>query len=667
MPRGSTMVKVAVAVAAFSASAAPGSAFLAPPALPSYSSRASAVGEQQQQQKRSSSSVLQMIAQPPVKPQKLDKINILKQNSEALREPVRTQMQTEEISISHDAYQILKFHGSYMQDDRSLRKKGQEKAYSFMLRLKMPAGVCSPELYTLLDDLSREYGHGHLRLTTRQTFQLHGVAKHNLKTVIKASRAIMQVGSSTVGGCGDVNRNIMCTPAPIVNRPEYVYARQYTKILAELLRPLSSAFTELWLDGEKAATVEWRDDVDKVPGLDVDQEMVKDNGRGIVLNHPVEPLYGDLYMPRKFKIGVTVPGDNSIDMYTNDIGLVAIVDANGELEGFNVAVGGGMGRTHGKDTTFARAADDMGFVPKEDILEHCKAILAAQRDHGNREIRANARMKYLVHELGVDRFRQLVESYTGKKVQPWRNMQDWKYSDWLGWHEQGDGKWFLGVNIENGRVIDRTETGVMLKSALRALVDKYRLTMVCTPNQSVILRDISPEHREGVEAILSSYGVKPIEQIDPLTRLSMACPALPMCGLAITEAERRMPSYVERIRTMLDTVGLADEEIMVRMTGCPNGCARPYMAELAFVGDGPDMYQVWLGGSPGNTRTAYIYTNRMKDADMEATIEPILRAYKATRQNAPGTSYPEAFGDWCHRLEMGGVQSAADKVAKAAA
>lgn len=664
----STMATVAVAMALYSG-AAPASAFLAPATLSRLSSTShsyggghgAAVGAA-----RGSASVgggaaavaasLQMVAQPPVKPQKLDKINLLKQNSEALREPVRSEMQTEEISISHDAYQILKFHGSYMQDDRSLRKKGQEKAYSFMLRLKMPAGVCAPELYTLLDDLSREYGHGHLRLTTRQTFQLHGVAKHNLKTVIKS---IMQIGSSTVGGCGDVNRNIMCTPAPIVGRPEYVYALEYTKILAELLRPLSSAFTELWLDGEKAATVEWRKDVDKVPGLDVDKEMVEDNGRGIVLDHPVEPLYGDIYMPRKFKIGVTVPGDNSIDMYTNDIGLVVITGANGELEGFNVAVGGGMGRTHGKDTTFARAADNMGFVPKEDILEHCKAILAAQRDHGNREIRANARMKYLVHELGVDRFRQLVESYTGKKVQPWREIPEWKYSDWLGWHEQGDGKWFLGVNIENGRVIDRTETGVMLKSALRAVVDKYGLTMVCTPNQSIIFRDIAPEQREGVEAILDSYGVKPIEQIDPLTRLSMACPALPMCGLAITEAERRMPSYVERIRAMLDTVGLADEEIMVRMTGCPNGCARPYMAELAFVGDGPDSYQVWLGGSPGNTRTAYIYTNRMKDATMEGTIEPILRAYKATRQNAPGSNFPEAFGDWCHRLDKAGVESAA--------
>lgn len=597
-----------------------------------------------------------MVAQPPVKQQKLDKINLLKQSSEALREPLRTDMGTEELFISHDAYQILKFHGSYMQDDRSLRKKGQDKAYSFMLRLKMPAGECPAELYTLLDDLSREYGHGHLRLTTRQTFQLHGVSKHNLKTVIKS---IMQVGSSTVGGCGDVNRNIMCTPAPIVNKPEYGYAQQYTKILAELLRPMSSAFTELWLDGEKAATVEWRKDINNVPGLDVDNEMVADNGRGIVLDHPVEPLYGDIYMPRKFKIGVTVPGDNSIDMYTNDIGLVAITDHKGDLEGFNVAVGGGMGRTHGKDTTFARAANDMGFVPKDDILEHCKAILAAQRDHGNREIRANARMKYLVHELGVDRFRQLVESYTGKKVQPWRELPEWKYSDWLGWHEQGDGKWFLGVNIENGRVIDRPETGVMLKTALRAIVDKYGFTMVCTPNQSVLFKDIKPEQREGVEAILTSYGIKSIEQIDPLVRLSMACPALPMCGLAITEAERRMPSYLDRLRVLLDRVGLGDEEIMVRMTGCPNGCARPYMAELAFVGDGPDSYQVWLGGSPGNTRTAYNYVERMKDPKMEELVEPILRAYKAGRQNVPGTPFPEAFGDWCHRLGKEGVSAAA--------
>ncbi|CAM9910680.1 unnamed protein product [Ascophyllum nodosum] len=399
-----------------------------------------------------------------------------------------------------------------------------------------------------------------------------------------------------------------------------------------------------------------------MPGMDVDAKMVEDNGRGIVVDNPIEPLYGDIYLPRKFKIGVTVPGDNSIDVYTNDIALVVITDANGQLEGFNVAVGGGLGRTHGKDNTFARAADNMGFVPKEDILEHCKAILAAQRDHGNREIRANARMKYLVHELGVDRFRQLVESYTGKKVQPWREISDWKYSDWLGWHEQGEGKWFLGVNIENGRVIDRKETGVMLKSALRAIVDKYRLTIVCLPNQSVIFKDIAPEQREGLEAILASYGIKPVEQIDPLLRLSMACPALPMCGLAITEAERRMPSYIDRIRTMLDRVGLHDEEIMIRMTGCPNGCARPYMAELAFVGDGPDSYQVWLGGSPANTRTAYPFAQRMKDAAMEDMMEPILRAYKATRQSAPGTSFPEAFGDWCHRLGTDGVKSASSTV-----
>ncbi|CAM9333194.1 unnamed protein product [Discosporangium mesarthrocarpum] len=648
-----TMANMAplIATLATSVLAAPASGFVAPSTMSQFVASSSTQrvtpGAGKQQAKG-----LQMVAQPPVKPAKLDKVNILKQNSHSLRDPLRSEMATEEIFINHDAYQILKFHGSYMQDNRDMRTKGAQKDYSFMLRLKMPAGVCTAELFTLLDNLSNEYGHGHLRLTTRQTFQLHGVAKHNLKHVIKA---IMDVGGSTVGGCGDVNRNIMCTPAPLM-KPEYVYARQYTKTIAELLRPLSSAFSELWLDGEKAATVEfWRKDMLDV---DVDAAMLSDNGRGIILNHPTEPLYGDLYLPRKFKIGVTVPGDNSVDLYTNDIGLIAITSPNGDLEGFNVAVGGGLGRTHNKETTFARAADHMGFVPKEDILEHVKAILAAQRDHGNREVRANARMKYLVHTLGINRFRQLVESYSGKTVQPWRPIPEWRYSDWLGWHEQGDGKWFLGVNVENGRVIDRPEEGMMLKTALRAVTDKYHLTMVCTPNQSVLLKDILPEQREGVEAILTANGIKPIEQIDPLLRLSMACPALPMCGLAITEAERRMPSYIERIRAVMDRNGLGDEEVMIRMTGCPNGCARPYMAELAFVGDGPNSYQVWLGGSPGNTRTAYAYAERVKDADMEKLVEPILRAYKQTRQNVPGKTFPEAFGDWCHRLGKEGVTAA---------
>lgn len=596
-----------------------------------------------------------MIAEPPTKPVKLDKVNLLKLNSQNLRDPVRFEMATDEIFINHDAYQILKFHGSYMQDDRDKRTKGADKAYSFMLRLKMPAGECTPELYRLLDDLSNEYGHGHLRLTTRQTFQLHGVAKSNLKHVIKS---IMQVGSSTVGGCGDVNRNIMTTPAPITNKPEYVHARHYTRLIAELLRPMSQAFTELWLDGDKAASINqyWRQDFN---GIDIDAEMLKDNGRGIILDHPVEPLYGDLYLPRKFKIGVTVPGDNSIDLYTNDIGLIVVTDpTTGALEGFNVAVGGGLGRTHNKDTTFARAADHMGFVPADQILECCKAILAAQRDHGNREVRANARMKYLVHTLGIDRFRTLVESYLGSPIQPWRPLPEWRYSDWMGWHEQGDGKWFYGFNIEQGRVIDKPDGGPAIKTALREVVDTFGFPMICTPNQSLIFKDIAADQRAPLEALLLKHGILPIEQIDPLTRLAMACPALPMCGLAITEAERRMPATIERVRTLLDGMGLGDEEIMMRMTGCPNGCARPYMAELAFVGDGPDSYQLWLGGTPQCDRVGYPFMDRMKDANLESTLKPILSAYKQGRQVPAEAAGPESFGEFCARLGKSGIEAA---------
>merc|ERR1712070_1268538 len=382
---------------------------------------------------------------------------------------------------------------------------------------------------------------------------------------------------------------------------------------------------------------------------DIDEKMLKDTGRGIILDHPKEPLYGDRYLPRKFKIGVTVPGDNSLDIYTNDIGVVVITDDDGVLEGFNVMVGGGMGRTHNKETTFARAADHMGFVPKEDIYECMKAILAAQRDHGNRDVRANARMKYLVHTLGIEKFTTLVESYCGNPIQSWREMAEWKYNDWMGWWEQGDGKLFYGLHIENGRVKD--EGQFRLKTALRVLVDKYNLTMVMSPTQSIIMKDIDPKDRADIEAILSEHGLDPIEAIDPLNRLSMACPALPLCGLAQTEAERIMPSYLERFRSLLEKMNIGDEEVLIRMTGCPNGCARPYMAELAFVGDGPKSYQVWLGGSPVLTRTAFPFMAKMKVDDMENTLEPILAFYIEKRQEF------EAFGDFCHRVGANAIEA----------
>lgn len=587
----------------------------------------------------SAGSQLNMVLEMPKK--QISKLEQLKVASDHLTNPLLEQLKTEEISVSKDAYQILKYHGSYQQSDRE--KKGRPKDYQFMLRLKQPAGELAPELYRLIDDLSREYGQGDLRATTRQCFQIHGILKGSLKTVISS---IMNIGSSTVGACGDVSRNVMTTPAPF-KTPDYEYAREYSKVFAQLFRPMTPSFSSIWLDGEKAATVEtWAKEVEH---FNVDEVMTYDNGRGIILPDATEPLYGDRYLPRKFKIGVTVPGDNSLDIYTNDIGVVVICNDAGELEGFNVMVGGGMGRTHGKETTFARVADHLGYVPKEDIMEVMKAILAAQRDHGNRDVRANARMKYLVHTLGIDNFRSLVESYCGNPIQSWREMAEWKYNDWMGWWEQGDGKLFYGLHIENGRVKD--EGQFRLKTALRVLVDKYNLTMVMSPTQSIIMKDIDPKDRADIEAILSEHGLDPIEAIDPLNRLSMACPALPLCGLAQTEAERIMPSYLERFRSLLEKMNIGDEEVLIRMTGCPNGCARPYMAELAFVGDGPKSYQVWLGGSPVLTRTAFPFMAKMKVDDMENTLEPILAFYIEKRQEF------EAFGDFCHRVGANAIEA----------
>jgi sulfite reductase (ferredoxin) len=522
-----------------------------------------------------------------------------------------------------------------------------------MLRTKTPCGEIPPALYKTLDGLADQYGQHDLRATTRQAWQLHGILKGNLKTVIST---IMAAGSSTIGACGDVSRNVMCSPAPF-KTPAYEYARQYSKVMAELFKPQSSALTQLWEGEEKVAEMEyWMKDL-QAAGIDVQAAMLKDTGTGIITSDPVEPIYGNRYLPRKFKIAVTVPGDNSLDIYINDIGLVVITDdQTGKLLGFNVMVGGGMGRTHMKDTTFARVADHFGFVPAEDVMELCKSILAAQRDHGNRDVRPNARMKYLVHNLGIDNFRKLVETYFAKPVQPWREIAEWKYHDWMGWHEQGDGQWFLGINVEQGRVKDFN--GVNVKKALRRIVDELDLTMILTPTQSIIFRDVAPEKRARLDAILSEEGILAIDQVEPLTRLSMACPALPLCGLAVAEAERRMPEWVANFRALMNRLGLEKEQIMMRMTGCPNGCARPYMSEVALVGDGPDSYQVWLGGSPVLTRVSATYKDRVKWATMDDTLEPILVHWRDSRQ--PG----EAFGDFCHRIGVAGLTAFADSYKK---
>lgn len=569
----------------------------------------------------------------PIPPQKskLSKVEGIKERSNYLREPLATELLEDTTHFSEDAVQLLKFHGSYQQDNRDNRVKGQEKDYQMMLRTRNPGGFVPPQLYLALDRISDEYGNHTMRVTTRQGFQLHGILKKNLKSAVSA---IVSSMGSTLGACGDLNRNVMAPPAPYKNRVEYQYAWDYANKIADLLTPQTGAYYEIWLDGEKVMSAEEAPEV---------KEARLRNNNGTNLPDKEEPLYGTQYMPRKFKCCVTVPGDNSVDLYTQDVTLVVMTDDRGELQGFNVLAGGGLGRTHNKEETFARMADEIGYVSKEDVYDLVKAIVATQRDYGDRANRRHARMKYLLHDWGVDKFRSQVEEYFGKSLEPYRELPPWKYQDYLGWNEQGDGKLFLGISVENGRVKD--DGNFCLKTALRQIVEQFQLPMRLTPNHNVIFYEIEPGLKEKIQDILdrNSIVTNP-ESIDPLTRYSMACPAMPTCGLAITESERALPGILNRIRALLDKLGMGDEQLVIRMTGCPNGCARPYMAELGFVGIVPETYQIWLGGTPDQTKLAQPYLDKLPIADLESFLEPLLVYFK--QEKKPG----ESFGEFCDRV-----------------
>ncbi|MBW4625691.1 MAG: sulfite reductase, ferredoxin dependent [Brasilonema octagenarum HA4186-MV1] len=574
---------------------------------------------------------------PPTTSRKPSKVEAIKERSNSLREPVATEILQDTTHFSEDAIQILKFHGSYQQDNRDNRVKGQEKDYQFMLRTRNPGGFVPPQLFLTLDKLADEYGSNTLRVTTRQGFQMHGILKKNLKA---AFAAIIKNMGSTLGACGDVNRNVMAPPAPFKNKPEYQYAWEYADNIASLLTPQTGAYYEIWLDGEMAISAEENPEV---------KAAREKNGTGTIFHDKEEPLYGTYYMPRKFKACVTVPGDNSIDLYSQDLTLVVITNDKEELEGFDVFAGGGLGRTHNKEETFARVADPICYVDKNDVYDLVKAIVATQRDYGDRTDRRHARLKYLIHDWGVDKFRSQVEEYFGKSLAPFKKLPEFKYHDFLGWNEQGDGKLFLGISIDNGRIKD--EGDFQLKTALREIVEKYNLPIRLTPHQNLVLYDIEPKNKQAIQKILSSHGVifEP-EKIDSLVRYAMACPALPTCGLAITESERAIPGILERIRALLDKTGLPNEHFVVRMTGCPNGCARPYMAELGFVGSAPESYQVWLGGSPNQTRLALPYMERLHDNDIETQLEPIFVYFKQQRQTE------ETFGDFCDRMGFDAIR-----------
>ena len=577
------------------------------------------------------------MVQTPIQ-KKVSKVEQLKDRSNYLREPLLSELKEDTTHFSEDAIQILKFHGSYQQDNRDNRVKGQEKDYQMMLRTRSPGGFVPPELFLALDRLSEEYGNHTLRITTRQGFQIHGILKKNLQEVIKS---ILNNMGSTLSACGDVNRNIMSPPAPFKNKPEYQYAFEYANNIADLLNPQSGAYYEIWLDGEKAISAAEAPEV---------KAARQSQGKGMIVENSLEPIYGEHFLPRKFKICVTVPGDNSVDVYTHDISLVVMTNKKGELQGFNVMAGGGLGRTHNKEETFARICDELGYIDKADVYDLVKAIVATQRDYGDRTNRRHARMKYLIHDWGLAKFKAKVESYFGKELKPYKKLPEWQYQDFLGWYEQGDGKWFFGIGVENGRIKD--EGAFQLKSALREIVQQLNLPMRLSPNHNVILCEISPEQKETVENILQDRGIETDPSaIEPLTRYSMACPALPTCGLAVTESERALPGITDRIRTLLNKLGMADEHFVMRMTGCPNGCARPYMAELGFVGSAPGKYQIWLGGTPNQTQLAQPYEQKMPVEELENFFEPIFAFFQQNRQSQ------ESFGSFCSRVGFAAIRN----------
>ena len=573
-----------------------------------------------------------LVPDPGTIPQ-ASKFEQLKAGSGHLREPLATELENDLPNFSEAAVQILKFHGSYQQDNRDNRRKGEEKDWGMMLRLRSPAGRIPAALYLALDDLSEQFGNDTMRATTRQAIQLHAIAKQDLREVIGT---IVRHMGSTLAACGDVNRNVMAPAAPY-QAHGYPVARRLADEIADLLAPKAAAgaFLELWVDGEKRYKIR--------PSVPVNRHRRSQQQGPVFSGDSEEPLYGSTYLPRKFKVAVTVPGDNSVDLLTQDIGLVAFTDLGGRLRGCNVYVGGGMGRTHNKEETFARTADCLGYVTGTQVLPFVQAVVALQRDHGDRQQRRHARMKYLIHDRGISWFRQELERYLEQPLAPAQLEPRMQLEDYLGWHAQGDGKWFVGLPLLCGRVEGERKQG------LRALVERYQPEIRVTPNQDLLLCNIAKNQKQEVAAALAKLGWQDPSQTSLLSRHAIACPALPTCGLAITESERILPEVLERLETLLNREEI-HRPILLRMTGCPNGCARPYMAELALVGSGVDQYQLWLGGSPNLSRLAEPVIEKMPLADMERVLLPLLRLWR----DQGGAS---SFGDFCAGLPKPQLQA----------
>jgi sulfite reductase (NADPH) hemoprotein beta-component len=513
-----------------------------------------------------------------------------------------------------DDTQFLKFHGIYQQDDRDLRKTG--KKYIMMVRCRIPGGRLSASQYLVCDDLSTRYANNTLRVTSRQGFQFHGVVKGNLRALVKE---INDALLGTLAACGDNNRNVMAPPTPPMNRlGEQV--QEHAQQAAAAVLPRTRAYHSIWIEG--------------VP-LDLEDPANKDF---------VDPLYGKTYLPRKFKIAFAIPPLNDIDIFTNCCGFIAIADGSGKLFGYNLTVGGGMGRSHGNAATFPRVADLIGFVPPEKVVDVAKAIVTIHRDFGDRADRKHARLKYVLQDRGVKWFREELERRVNFSLPEPMPFKFERQGDAFGWHQQADGRLFLGLFIETGRIKDRD--GWRMKSALREVVAKYQPEVHLTPANNVILANFAANQRDEITRVFAEHGVQTEleRQGSILRRASMACVSLPTCGLGLAESERYLPELITRLEALLTEVGLGGQEITIRMTGCPNGCARPYMAEIGFVGKAPGRYQVWLGGNEASTRLNRLYRDVVKDPEIVTELRPLFTRYAQERQA------DERFGDWVARV-----------------
>jgi len=519
-------------------------------------------------------------------------------------------------AIVEDDQQLVKFHGMYLQDDRDLRpertRKKMEKAFSFMIRVRVPGGELKPAQWLALDRVARDYGNHTMRLTTRQTVQLHGVIKSNLKSTLKQIDAALL---NSIAACGDVNRNVMCGANPDQSRA-HVAALALAQAVSDRLTPRTPAYREIWLEGERIAGGE--------------EEVV-------------EPIYGKTYLPRKFKTVVAVPPSNDVDVFAHDLGFIAVVDGNGDIAGWNVTVGGGMGMTHGEPDTYPRTADVMGFCTTPDALAIAEAVVTVQRDWGDRLNRKHARLKYTIEDRGLDRFRAEVEKRAGVKLGRARAFVFTSTGDRYGWSEGDSGRAHLTLFVQNGRLRD-AGPGAQQLSALRQIAESHDGDFRITPNQNLIIANVPADRQARFSHIAGENGL--LAPLSGLRRNSMACVALPTCGLALAESERYLPDLLGALDERLAAHGLSADDIVIRMTGCPNGCARPYLAEIGLVGKGPGRYNLYLGGAFDGSRLNKLYAEDIEHEAIIPALDPIFSAYARDRRHG------ERFGDFTIRAGL---------------